>query len=68
MVIWNPYVIWPLQGQSWQTGFLKLALRDRNMQFRFFWNEVLKFWGLRNFGTTTSFHEIYTVCHLQSNL
>ena len=31
-----------LQGQSWQTGFLKLALRDRNMQVRFFWKVVLK--------------------------
>ncbi len=25
-----------LQGQSWQTGFFELALRDRNMQVRFF--------------------------------
>ena len=32
-----------LQGQSWQTGFFKLALRDRNMQVRFFWKVVLKF-------------------------
>ena len=25
-----------LQGQSWQTGFFELALRDINMQVRFF--------------------------------
>jgi hypothetical protein len=25
-----------LQGQSWQTGFFELALRDRNMKVRFF--------------------------------
>ncbi len=57
-----------IQGQSWQTVFFKLALRDRNMQVSCFWKVVLKSWGLRNFGTTTSFHEMYTVCHLQSNL
>ena len=56
-----------IQGQSTQTVFSKLALRDRNMQVRFFWKVVLKSWDLRNFGTTTSFHEMYTVCHLQSN-
>ena len=33
----NPEEMKPaLQGQSWQTGFSKLALRDRNMQVRFF--------------------------------
>jgi hypothetical protein len=25
-----------VQGQSWQTGFFKLALTDRNMHVRFF--------------------------------
>ena len=25
-----------IQGQSWQSGFFELALRDRNMQVRFF--------------------------------
>ena len=57
-----------VQGQSTQTVFSKLALRDRNMQVRLFWKVVLKFWGLRNFASATSFHEMYTVCHLQSNL
>ena len=32
-----------VQGQSTQTVFSKLALRDRNMQVRFFWKVVLKF-------------------------
>ena len=32
-----------LQGQSTQTVFSKLALRDRNMQVRFVWKVVLKF-------------------------
>ena len=31
------------------------------MQVRFFWKVVLKSLGLKNFGTTTSFHEMYTV-------
>ena len=57
-----------VQGQSWQTVFFKLALRDRNMQVRFFWKVFLKSWDLRNFASATSFHEIYTVCHLRSNL
>ena len=57
-----------LQGQSTQTVFYKLALRDRNMQVRFFWKVILKSWDLRNFASATSFCEIYTVRHLWSNL
>ena len=40
-----------IQGQSWQTGFFELALRDRNMQVRFFWKVLLKSWDLRNFAS-----------------
>ena len=57
-----------IQGQSWQTGFFELALRDRNVQVRFFWMVPLKSWDLRNFASATSFCEIYTVRHLRSNL
>ena len=57
-----------LQGQSWQTVFLELAWRDRNIKIRFIWEVVLKSWDLRNFASATSFHKIYTVCHLRSNL
>ena len=32
-----------VQGQSRQTGFFELALRDRNMQVRFFWKVFLEF-------------------------
>ena len=31
-----------VQGQSRQTGFFELALRDRNMQLKFFWKVFLK--------------------------
>ena len=31
-----------IQGQSRQTGFFELALRDRNMQVRFFWKMFLE--------------------------
>ena len=37
-----------LQGQSWQTGFFELALRDRNMEVRLFW-KVLKILRLEKF-------------------
>ena len=58
----------PTGSASTQTVFSKLALRDRNVQVRFFWKVVLKFWDLRNFTSATSFYEIYAVCHLRSNL
>ena len=57
-----------IQGPSWQTGFFELAMTDRNMQSRYFLKMVLKFWDLRNFASTTSFHEMHIVLHLQSNL
>ena len=44
-----------LQGQSRQTGFFELALRDRNMQVRFFWKVFLKSWDLRNFASAPVF-------------
>ena len=56
-----------VQGPSWQTGFFHLALTDRNTQVRFCLKVVLKFWDLRNFASTTSFYEMHTVRHLQSN-
>jgi hypothetical protein len=31
-----------IQGQSMQTGLFELALRDRNMQVRFFWKVFSK--------------------------
>ena len=31
-----------IQGQPRQTGFFELALRDRNMQVKFFWKVFLK--------------------------
>ena len=55
------WVLHEIQGQPTQTVFSKLALRDRNMQVRFFWKVLLKSLGLKNFGTTASFHEMYTV-------
>ena len=57
-----------LQGQSRQTGFLELALRDRHMQVRFFRKVFLESWDLRNFASATSFHEMHHVHHLQPNL
>ena len=33
-----------------------------------FFKVILKSWDMRNFASATSFHEMYTVCHLQSNL
>ena len=57
-----------LQGQSWQTDFFVLALRDKNMQVRFCLKMVLKFRDLRNFAVTNSFYEIHAVHHLWSSL
>ena len=31
-----------LQGQPTQTGFFKLARRDRNMKLKFFWKVISK--------------------------
>ena len=57
-----------IQGQSRQTGFFELALRDRNMQVRFIWKLLSKSRDLRNFASVTSFHEMYNVRHLWPNL
>ena len=46
----------------------EIALTDRNMQVRFFLKVVLKSRDLRNFASTTSFYEMYTVHHLWPNL
>ena len=70
--IWKPNWIsnckQALQGQPWQTGFFELALRDRNMQVRFFWKMFLESWDLRNFASATSFYEMHHVRHLRPNL
>jgi hypothetical protein len=57
-----------LQGQSWQTDFFVLALRDDNLQVRFCLKMVLKFRDLRNFAITNRFYEMHAVRHLWSNL
>ena len=44
--------------------FFKSALIDKNMQVKF----ISFSWDLRNFATTTSSYEMYTVHHLWSNL
>ena len=46
-----------LQGQSRQTVFFELALRDRNVQVRFCLKVVLKSWDAENFDTATCFHK-----------
>ena len=55
-----------LQGLSVMANF-ELARRDRNMSQIFLEGgfEILRF---ENFASATSFHEIYTVRHLWSNL
>ena len=50
-----------VQGQSCQTVFFELALRDRNVQVRFCLKVVLKLWDAGNFYTATCFYDIHTV-------
>ena len=50
-IINSGFAVSMIQGQSTQTFFSKLALRDRNLQVRVFWKVILKSWDLRNFGT-----------------
>ena len=50
-----------VQGQSRQTVFFELALRDRNLQVRFCLKVVLKSRDAGNFSTATCFHDMHTV-------
>ena len=63
---------WPLspvlQGQSWQNGYLnQLWEIEICMQVRFVWKVLLKFWDLRNFASSTSFHKMCNLHHLWPN-
>ena len=53
-----------IQGQSRQTAFFELALRDRNVQVRFCFKKVLKSWDAGNFATVTCFYDMHTVSPL----
>ena len=50
-----------IQGQSRQTVFFELALRDRNVQVRFCLKVVLKSRDVGNFATATCFHNMHTM-------
>ena len=50
-----------LQGQSWQTVIFELALTDTNMQVRFYFKRIVKFWDVENFATATCFHDMHSL-------